>query len=186
MSGIGGQGIQLAAATLAEAAAAEGRAAQLFGSYGGMMRGGATEATVVLADGSLDSPPTVGTAWAAILMHHEHVAGPLGRVGTGGLLFFDSAIVDPPERTDLALYGVQATELAQGVGGALAASMVMIGATAGASGLVGLDALLHAVRVLLPPYRARHLEVNDAALRAGYGSVERSVSAWGPQPTVDA
>ena len=51
MTGIGGQGIQLAAQVLARAALSEGRQVQLFGSYGGMMRGGNTEATVVVADG---------------------------------------------------------------------------------------------------------------------------------------
>ena len=65
MTGIGGQGMQLAAAVLARAAVAEGREVQVFGSYGGMMRGGATEATVVVADGPVEAPPTVGEAWSA-------------------------------------------------------------------------------------------------------------------------
>ena len=45
LTGIGGQGVQLAAQVLARAAIAEGRSVQMFGSYGGMMRGGNTEAT---------------------------------------------------------------------------------------------------------------------------------------------
>ena len=60
VTGIGGQGIQLAALVIARAALAEGREVQLFGSYGGMMRGGNTEATLVVADGPVESPPTVG------------------------------------------------------------------------------------------------------------------------------
>jgi hypothetical protein len=40
MTGIGGQGIQLAAQVVARAAVLDGREAQRFGSYGGMMRGG--------------------------------------------------------------------------------------------------------------------------------------------------
>jgi len=47
MAGIGGQGVQLAAQLLAKAATGSGRHAQLFGSYGGMMRGGNTDATVI-------------------------------------------------------------------------------------------------------------------------------------------
>ena len=54
VTGIGGQGIQLAALVIARAALAEGREVQLFGSYGGMMRGGNTEATLVVADGSVE------------------------------------------------------------------------------------------------------------------------------------
>ena len=59
LTGIGGQGIQLAAQVLARAALTEGREVQLFGSYGGMMRGGNTEATLVVADGPVEAPPTV-------------------------------------------------------------------------------------------------------------------------------
>ncbi len=66
LTGIGGQGVQLAAAVLAQAAVAEGREVQLFGSYGGMMRGGATEATVVVADEPIEAPPTVEPAWSAV------------------------------------------------------------------------------------------------------------------------
>ena len=72
LTGIGGQGIQLAAQVLARAALAEGREVQLFGSYGGMMRGGNTEATLVVADGPVEAPPTVGRAWSAIVMHHDY------------------------------------------------------------------------------------------------------------------
>ena len=58
--GSAGRAIQLAALVIARAALAEGREVQLFGSYGGMMRGGNTEATLVVADGPVESPPTVG------------------------------------------------------------------------------------------------------------------------------
>ena len=51
LTGIGGQGVQLAAQVLAHAALDEGRDVQLFGAYGGMMRGGNTDATLVVADG---------------------------------------------------------------------------------------------------------------------------------------
>ncbi len=76
LTGIGGQGVQLAAEVLARAALSEGRDVQLFGSYGGMMRGGNTDATLVMADDRVESPPTVGSAWAALVMHHEY-AGPI-------------------------------------------------------------------------------------------------------------
>jgi Pyruvate/2-oxoacid:ferredoxin oxidoreductase gamma subunit len=43
LTGIGGQGIQLAAQVLARAAVASGLEVMLFGSYGGTMRGGPTD-----------------------------------------------------------------------------------------------------------------------------------------------
>ena len=70
LTGIGGQGVQLAAKTLAVAAVAEGLEVMVFGVYGGSMRGGNTDATVVLGTQRLTTPPTVSRAWGAITMHH--------------------------------------------------------------------------------------------------------------------
>ena len=54
LTGIGGQGIQLCAKTLALAGTAEGLDAMLTAHYGGQMRGGMTEATVVLREEQID------------------------------------------------------------------------------------------------------------------------------------
>ena len=48
-TGIGGQGVQLAAKILALAATRDGREVMSLGTYGGTMRGGNTDATVVIA-----------------------------------------------------------------------------------------------------------------------------------------
>jgi Pyruvate/2-oxoacid:ferredoxin oxidoreductase gamma subunit len=185
MTGIGGQGVQLASAVLAHAAVAEGREAQLFGSYGGMMRGGSTETTVVVADAPIESPPTVSRAWAVLVMHHEHAGAALARLRAGGLAFLDSTLTPELPAVEAALgeatiVEVPAGELARGAGNMMAASMVMVAACAGGTGLVGLDALLDATRSLLPAYRAQHLEVNERALRSGYGVLpDPLASAWG-------
>src|SRR5437773_4991776 len=93
MTGIGGQGIQLAAQVLAKAALSEGREVQLFGSYGGMMRGGNTETTLVVADGPIEAPPTVDHAWSAIVMHGEFADPVVARLAAGGVVFVNSSIV---------------------------------------------------------------------------------------------
>ena len=69
-SGIGGQGVQLAAKTLAVAALNSGFQVMIFGSYGGLMRGGNTDATIVIGEDALHTPPVVDEAWAALMMHH--------------------------------------------------------------------------------------------------------------------
>ena len=94
LTGIGGQGIQLAAQVLARAAIAEGREVQMFGSYGGMMRGGNTEATVVIADGPIEAPPTVGETWSAILMHHDFSGSTIARLRPGSLVLVNSTVFE--------------------------------------------------------------------------------------------
>ena len=49
VTGIGGQGVQLAAQVLARGATREGKHVMLFGVYAGAMRGMNTDATVVIA-----------------------------------------------------------------------------------------------------------------------------------------
>jgi len=69
LSGIGGQGVQLAAKMLAHAGMVEGRHVLQFSMFMGTMRGGSSECTVVVADAPVEAPPVVPYAWAAIAMH---------------------------------------------------------------------------------------------------------------------
>jgi Pyruvate/2-oxoacid:ferredoxin oxidoreductase gamma subunit len=181
LTGIGGQGVQLAANVLAHAALAEGRDVQLFGSYGGMMRGGNTDAELVVADEHIEAPPTVGSAWAAVAMHPDYAEPVLARVAAGGLVFRNAALWGTsPGRADLHVVDVAAAELATEAGNVMAASMVMLGALAALTGLVALDSLHAGVRACVPPYRQQHLELNDRALAAGAGAVAPSTgdAAW--------
>jgi 2-oxoacid:acceptor oxidoreductase gamma subunit (pyruvate/2-ketoisovalerate family) len=173
MSGIGGQGVQLAAEVLARAAITDGLDVQLFGSYGGMMRGGNTEATLVLSDAPIEAPPTVASAWSAIVMHPEYADALVWRVRPGGLLFVNTSVFDTlPAPGDLAadvrVVPLAATTLAADIGNVMTASIVMIGAYAAVTALVTLEALVAAIAQSLPPYRAQHIALNQRALRAGY------------------
>jgi Pyruvate/2-oxoacid:ferredoxin oxidoreductase gamma subunit len=181
LTGIGGQGVQLAANVLAHAALAEGRDVQLFGSYGGMMRGGNTDAELVIADDRIEAPPTVGAAWAAVALHPDYAAPVLSRVVADGLVLRDDELWDAElERSDLHVVDVPAAELATGVGNVMAASMVMLGALATLTGLTRLDSLRDGARACVPPYRQQHLELNDRALQAGAGAVRplTAGAAW--------
>jgi Pyruvate/2-oxoacid:ferredoxin oxidoreductase gamma subunit len=181
ITGIGGQGVQLAANVVAHAALAEGRDVQLFGSYGGMMRGGNTEAVLVLADDRVEAPPTVGEAWAAVVLHPDYAESIIARVRRGGLVLRNSTVFEGPlDRTDVGVVEVAATEIAVGAGHVMAAAMAMLGALSTLTGLVTLGALVAGVPECVPSYRHRHLEVNDRALRAGARSVSPSdtYQAW--------
>jgi len=189
LTGIGGQGIQLAAQVLAEAALDEGRDVQLFGAYGGMMRGGNTEATLVVSDGSIQAPPTAGSAWAALIMHHEYAEPVLHRVRAGGVVLVNTSVwAGPADRARFAVVEVPATDRAVEVGNVLTAAMVMLGALAAVTGLVSLDALVLAVTRCVPPYRRQHVEANRLALAAGARTVPTAaVAAWPvPSPAAQA
>lgn len=179
MSGIGGQGVQLASSVLAAAAFAEGLEVQLFGSYGGMMRGGATEAALVFATDELSAPPTLSTAWSVILMHEDHADHARRCADPAGVLFVNSSIVGAGAPAGTVVVEVPATAIAADLGHLMGASLIMAGAYAAATEIVGLDSLVAAAETALPPYRSHHRQLNVAAIAAGAAAVVPAVTpAW--------
>jgi len=181
LTGIGGQGIQLAALVLARAATLEGRQVMLFGLYGGMMRGGNTDSTLVVADRSITSPPILSRAWSAVAMHHEYWEPVRTRLRPGALVLTTSTLfAGAVDRDSCRVFEVPATELASGeLGSPMAASMVMAGAYAAITGLVELSSLDEAMRESLPPYRRQHADLNAKALQVGFDFAPRQAApAW--------
>jgi len=180
MTGIGGQGIQLASQVLARAALAEGRQVQLFGSYSGMMRGGNTDTTLIVADGELDAPPTVDRAWAAVLVHPDFAGGVESRVGDDGIILRNATLFGRPSTSKASVLDIEATELAVAVGHVMTVSMVMVGALAAFSALVALESLIGALEASLPAYRTKHRALNETALSVGYQAMGTVVTptAW--------
>lgn len=178
LTGIGGQGIQLAARTLAEAAVADGKRVQLFASYGGMMRGGNSDSYLAISDEPVMSPPVPGSLDAALVMHHAYASDIWSRLSPSGMVVVNSSVVDvttlPP--TEAAVHGVQALQLAEGLGAAMAASSIAVGLLAALCEAPSLDALVATAAEVLPSYRRSAIDTNIAALRAGWALAE-SVTA---------
>jgi Pyruvate/2-oxoacid:ferredoxin oxidoreductase gamma subunit len=167
MTGIGGQGVQLAAQVLARAATLEGREVSFLGVYGGMMRGGNTDSTVVIADAPITTPPVVSRAWAAIAMHDQFWEPIEAKLRPGALVLVNDTTFTSTIRGDASVRRVRATTVAAGLGNPMGGSMVMLGAFATTTGIVHVDALVDAMRVSIPPYRTEHIAANERALRAG-------------------
>jgi Pyruvate/2-oxoacid:ferredoxin oxidoreductase gamma subunit len=181
VTGIGGQGVQLATQVLARAAMIEGREVMMFGSYGGMMRGGNTDTTLVLADGPIEAPPVVPSTWSAILMHHDFWGTVRGRLRPGSVVFVNTSVFEAggPFDASWRVTEVRATDIAVDAGNIIGASLVMVGAYAAATGIVGIDSLLAGLEASLPPYRRQHIPVSAAALRAGHECVAPDTDpAW--------
>jgi Pyruvate/2-oxoacid:ferredoxin oxidoreductase gamma subunit len=181
MTGIGGQGVQLGARIVADAAVLEGREVMLFGVYGGAMRGGNTDSTIVFGDAPITAPPVVSSTWSAIAMHHEFWAPVRDKLRPNAVVLVNSTLFegDPgcdPER----VIEIPATAIASKLGNPLGGSLVMVGAYAAVTGVVRVDSLVAAMEQALPSYRREHAPANEAALRAGFDAAPAGVaSAWG-------
>jgi len=185
VTGMGGQGVQLAAQVIAQGATVEGRNVQLFGVYGGMMRGGNTDASVVVGDGPIQAPPILSHAWSAIGMHDKFWAQVAPKVRDGGLVLVNEAtFVTDLDEARFQVLRVPASDIATTLGNELGGSMVMVGAYLATTGLVGLDAAVEGMRASIPSYRTQHISANEDALRAGYDAVEPGIApAWAAQPS---
>jgi Pyruvate/2-oxoacid:ferredoxin oxidoreductase gamma subunit len=184
-TGIGGQGIQLASKTLALAAVKEGRQAMLLGHYAGTMRGGQTDASVVVADGNLRSLPILPSAWSALVMHMDYWYDTRDRIRPGGVIVGNADLLsDDLQRPDCLIFPIPATSIATALEAPLSASMVLLAAYSSITGMVTLESLVAAMKELVPPYRAQHVKANEGALLAG-GDVAPALAApvWA-QPKV--
>jgi Pyruvate/2-oxoacid:ferredoxin oxidoreductase gamma subunit len=180
LTGIGGQGVQLAAQVIARAAALEHRHVMYLGTYGGTMRGGNTDSTVVVADQPISAPPIVSRTWAALAMHHEFWEPVRSKLRRQAVVLVNSSVFEGElDRERHRVFELPATEIAAKLGAVMSASMVLTGAFASLTGLVGLESLVEAMRASVPSYRQQHVELNAAALRAGWEALPSGKApAW--------
>jgi Pyruvate/2-oxoacid:ferredoxin oxidoreductase gamma subunit len=180
LTGIGGQGVQLAARTLAVAAVQSDLEVMVFGSYAGLMRGGNTDATIIIGDAPLRSPPTVASAQAALVMHHEFWPGVRDRMARDSVIVIDRSVFKgEPGLVHGVAVEIEATGEATKLGNGRGGAMVALGALAAASGLVDLEHLQAAASEVLPSYRAEHAKANATALGAGFALVgEPAANVW--------
>lgn len=188
LTGIGGQGVQLCAKALAVGATVEGRQAMLSAHYGGEMRGGQTEASVVVGDGPLRALPILPSTWSAFVMHPKHWEPVRSRLRPDGVVVANGTLVDD----DLDVGGARLVRIAAGdiateLSAPMSAGFVLLGAYSAVTGLVGLESLVAAMRQLVPPYRTQHVAANEAALRAGHDAAPAlAAPAWDATEAVRA
>jgi Pyruvate/2-oxoacid:ferredoxin oxidoreductase gamma subunit len=173
LTGIGGQGIQLAARVLGQAATREQRHVLYLGTYAGTMRGANSDSSLVFGDAPIAQPPIVASAWSAIALHHQFWEPVKQKLRDGALLLVDSTLF----RGDVAgkrlrLFEVPGTALATELGNATGAAMVMIAAYCKLTGLVALPSLIAAMTESIPSYRSHLVAANARALEAGWNSVD--------------
>ena len=200
MAGLGGQGVQISTVLLATSAMMEGKQVMHFGAYGGAMRGGPSECTIIIGDGRLLQPPLV-TQWSALMamgftspeveeeQSNEENKTETGfekygnRVKPGGLLLINRSVIKADiDRQDVAVLEIPATELAEELGNRMLVSVITLGAFAEATGLVTIKTLQSTLKEVLPPHHHGHVPLNEKALDRGADFVKklRSSSEWKP------
>lgn len=174
ISGFGGQGTLFAGQLLTYAGMYEGRQVTWIPSYGPEMRGGTARCTVTLSDEPIGSPLTQNPS-IAIVMNPESMAKYEPLVKPGGILIINTSLVTTkPQRTDLTIVQVPATDLAQEMGNARMANVILLGALLATKEVVHPDTLKKAMEQEIPAKRAKIIEPNKQALDRGMAYVREN------------
>jgi 2-oxoglutarate ferredoxin oxidoreductase subunit gamma len=164
-SGSGGQGILLAAAIIAEAAAALGKRVVQTQSYGPEARGGASKAEVIVADEPIDYPEVRHPDVSLVLSEAAYLKY-ASDTKPGGLLIYDSGLVEVgPGATSVVRCGLPFTQVASDeLGKKVVTNIVALGALARVSEVLPSDAVRDAVLSRVP---GRFRELNEQAFDLG-------------------
>lgn len=172
MGGFGGQGVLMMGQILAGAALLEGREVIWTPAYGPEMRGGPAFCTVIISAVPIGAP-VVAQADAALIMDQTSVGKYVHRVRPGGVVLYNASLVRRvPALPDRRCVGIQANHLAEELGAARTANMVMLGAFLTLAPLAQPQSVLDTLRDILPERRRNLLPLNERALEAGKQAVE--------------
>jgi len=166
-AGFGGQGVLSMGLNLAQAAMLEGKNVTYLPAYGVEVRGGTANCTVAVSDEEIASPVASSPDFI-VAMNQPSLIRFQNQIQSGGVLFYNSSLVEAEiSRGDIDIIGVPASRVAEEMGSARSANMVMLGAFTRKSNLVTLDALFDGLKSALKN-KTKLIGINKKALTAGY------------------
>jgi len=167
IAGFGGQGLLFSGKVLAYAGLLEGRELSWLPSYGPEMRGGTANCNVILSDTPVGSP-IVDHPNVLMVMNAPSLDKYENAVKEGGCIFLDSTLITREvERKDVKVYRVPATQMANDMGMAGLANMILLGAVIAETGCISEEGIPEALKKVIPARKMNLLEANLKALEAG-------------------
>ena len=166
-AGFGGQGVLSMGQIIAYSAMIEEREVSWMPSYGPEMRGGTANCIAILSPNRISSP-IITTFDSAIILNQPSMDKFESAVKPGGLLLYeDSAIINPPTREDIEIFGIPATPEAQKMNKKQVANMIMIGAFLEKRPIVKIETVVKALKSVLPERHHHLIPLNEQALERG-------------------
>lgn len=112
ISGFGGQGVLSMGKILAYSGLVAGKEVTWMPAYGPEQRGGTANVTVIVSDERISSP-VLSSYDIAIVLNQPSLDKFLPKVKPGGMLIYDgNGIINPPTRSDITIYRMDAMEKA--------------------------------------------------------------------------
>ena len=168
IAGFGGQGVLFAGKFLAYKGMLEGKQISWLPSYGPEMRGGTANCSVILSDQPIGSP-IVSNPDVLIAMNLPSLDKYENDVVPGGMIFVDSTLIGRKvERTDVKVFYIPSTKLAQEIGAPTLANMIMMGKVIKEAGAVSYNDIEGGLKKVVSARRADMFDINLKAIDTGY------------------
>ena len=166
-AGFGGQGMLLIGKFLAMACMLDGKHVSWLPSYGPEMRGGTANCSVIISDDPVASP-IVYEADVVVAMNLPSLDKFEHEVKPGGLLVINSSIIERKSvRDDITVVYCDAMKIAEEVKNPKGANVAILGAMLAKCPIVDIDKMTEAIRIELGERKAKFLDGNVRALKAG-------------------
>ncbi len=172
MAGFGGQGVMSMGQLLTYAGMIEDKNVSWLPSYGPEMRGGTANCAVIVSDKQVGSPIINNDATTAIVMNLPSLDKFEADVRKDGNLLINASLIEKKAtRDDVKVFYIKANEIANDLGNAKVANMVMLGAYLEISKVVKVDSVIEALKKVFGPAKEHLVPLNKDALEKGAESV---------------
>ncbi len=166
-AGFGGQGVLFAGKMAAYSGMMDGKEVSWLPSYGPEMRGGTANCSVCVSDDPIASPLVVAPD-VLVVMNNPSFDKFIDTVAPGGVVVADSSLVDhKTDRTDISVFYVAATKLADEKELYTLANMILMGKLIKETGFTTMDCLKKAFEKTIPSSRSHLLDGNIKAVTLG-------------------
>lgn len=167
ITGFGGQGVLSMGKILAYAGLLDGLEVSWMPSYGPEQRGGTANVTVILSDEQISSP-VLDQYDVAVVLNQQSLDKFESHVKPGGTLLYDPyGIHRLPERTDIKIVEVPATEAAIAEGNMKTFNMLLLGALLKLHPMVSPETVIKGLEKTLPERHHHLIPLNRKAIAKG-------------------
>jgi 2-oxoglutarate ferredoxin oxidoreductase subunit gamma len=167
IAGFGGQGILFAGKILVYAGLIAGKEVSWLPSYGPEMRGGTCNCSVVISDEPIGSP-LVTNPDILIVLNTPSLEKFENTVAENGIILIDSTMCDAKvKRTDVRVFDLPATALADDNDLRGGANIILLGKLFGETGLIDDETFKKAVEKVVPESKPKLRENDMIAMKMG-------------------
>ena len=173
ISGFGAQGVLSMGKILAYSGLMEDKEVTWMPAYGPEQRGGTANVTVIVSDSRISSP-ILSKYDVGIVLNQPSLDKFQEKIKPGGILIYDNnGIINPPTRTDIDIYSIDAMNKAAQMKNSKVFNMIVLGGLLKVCPMVSTEGLQKALYKSLPERHHNLIPLNMEAVLIGMQLIKK-------------